>query len=133
MLAGLNNQGGGGATCEAYWREMPSAFKCLVVSTLVLGLFGIFSNLFIFIFADIVIYTVNKFQIWRVLTSFLVDRSIISVIFNLYIINMSFPVIVCSRPRRKKCTLPPTLSSKSSFKLSSAILSLSCWVRFLPS
>jgi hypothetical protein len=99
---------------------MPSAFKFLAVTTLVLGIFGVFSNLFVYIFADVVMWTVNKFQIWRLLTSFLVDRSIISVIFNLYILNMSFPLIVLHSSPRKKCTQPLTPSSKSWCKPSSA-------------
>ncbi len=96
MLGGLNNnnQNGQGATCESYWRAMPVSYKGLILACLALGLLSIFIGIFAYIFANVVAWTLYKFQIWRLLTSFLVDNSIISVIFKLYMLNFSLPNIV---------------------------------------
>lgn len=86
---------------------MKLAYKCLVISGLVIGLFSVFTGLFAYIFANLILFTVNKFQIWRLFTSFLVDQSIINVIFNLYIMSMCVPIIVSLPLSRNKCTPPP--------------------------
>ena len=121
MLAGVNNGGNAGATCEAYWREMPTGFKFLCVSTLILGVLGMITSLFTYMFVNLVVWTVNSFQIWRLLTSFLVDNSIINVIINLYILSMSLPLLVPSLIFRKKCIRQPICSFKSSSKHSSVM------------
>jgi membrane associated rhomboid family serine protease len=91
MFGGLEN----GTTYKRYWSELQIGFKYLVVATLAFGVVGIFTNLPAFLFSDVLVYTVNKFQIWRLVTSFLVDMSIINVIFNLYMLSMSLPEVVC--------------------------------------
>lgn len=87
-------QNSSGMTCENYWKELTIVFKYLIITTLSIGILGIFTNIFTYMFANIIVLTVNRFQLWRLLTSFLVDRSIINIFFNLYILSMYIPQLV---------------------------------------
>ena len=109
---------------------MKIAYKALVISGLIIGLFSVFTGLFAYIFANMIPFTVNKFQIWRLFTSFLVDQSIINVIFNLYIMSMCVPIIVSFPLSRNKCTPPRILSWRFSFKPCYATLCLSHTERY---
>ncbi|XP_031505717.1 protein BONZAI 1 [Nymphaea colorata] len=81
-------------TFEGFWGQLTTGFKYLAVSTLAFAVVGIFTQLFTFAFANIVYYSFNKFQIWRLLTSFLVDASILNVLFNAYILSTLLPELL---------------------------------------
>lgn len=91
---GMLGQGGSGMTFEGFWRQLTAGFKYMIVATLACAVVGIFTQLLTFAFANIVYYSFNKFQIWRLVTSFLVDASIINVAFNVYILTTILPELV---------------------------------------
>ena len=80
-----------------WWKELQVGFKYLLITTIAIGLFYlIFGGLFFVTLANYMPFTVYMFQIWRLLTSFLVDVSIISVIFNLYLMYQTIiPFVRC--------------------------------------
>jgi hypothetical protein len=88
MLGGGQNAG---TSWERFWKELPYGFKHLMVLTLAIGVISIISNIFLFLLGNIYSLTISKFQLWRLFTSFLVDASIINVIFSLYLMNSSAP------------------------------------------
>lgn len=92
MFASANQNSGN--TCESYWKQLPSGFKYFGIIIAIFGLAGLFTPVFAQLFANYIFFTINKFQIWRLITSFLIDISIISVIFKLYMLSFSLPDIV---------------------------------------
>jgi hypothetical protein len=76
-------------------------FKILFVSSIVLCLLSyLLGNVFLY-FPNIVILTVEKFQVWRLFTSWMLPSvgsfAIINVLFNFYILYMYLPDIVSVR------------------------------------
>jgi hypothetical protein len=85
---------GGPLTFANFWLQLTTAFKCLAIATLALALLGLSTQLFTLALANILYQTFNKLHIWRLTTSFLVDQSIINVLFNLYLLNNLLPDLV---------------------------------------
>lgn len=88
MLGGGQNAG---TTFDRFWKELPYGFKHILILTIAIGVVSILSNLFLYLFGNIYVLTVSKLQLWRLFTSFLVDASIINVIFSLYLMSSSAP------------------------------------------
>jgi hypothetical protein len=91
MLGGGQNAG---TTWESFWKELPFGYKHILIVTLAIGVISVVSNIFLFLFGNLYYLTVSKLQLWRLFTSFLVDASIINVIFSLYLMYSSAPQIV---------------------------------------
>lgn len=88
MLGGAQNAG---TSWERFWKELPYGFKRILILTIAIGVVSIITNLFLYLFGNIYSFTVSKLQLWRLFTSFLVDASIINVIFSLYLMSSSAP------------------------------------------
>lgn len=102
MLGGLGSQQNK-TTCSTWWSELQVGFKYLLVTTLSIAIVSIFVRIFVYIFANVLAYTIYKFQVWRLITSFLVDQSFITVLFNVYLLSIYLPKIVTSNVFRKGC------------------------------
>ena len=83
-----------GRTWEQYWKNIQIGFKYLAVITLAIALINIFTNLLALLLLNNIVWTVNRFHLWRIFTSFLVDTNAINVIFNIYIISTCLPSVV---------------------------------------
>lgn len=85
MLGGGQNNNG--MDFGTWWRNLQIGFKYLLIITVGLQLLSLITNgLPLIIFANYMPYTIYMFQIWRLITSFLIDFSIIQVLVYLYIL-----------------------------------------------
>lgn len=95
------------------WEMLEMGFKILFVTEMILCLLSLFlPGLFIY-FPNIVIYTVEGFQLWRLFTSFLLPGiggafSFINVLFDFYILYMFMPDLVSYTLLRKNVSQPHT-------------------------
>jgi hypothetical protein len=126
------SQSATGMTCEGYWKQLTIAFKYLLVSTLGLAVLGLFTPKIAYLFANMIEQTVNHLQVWRLVTSFLANFSLITLLFDLLIMSSFLPDLVSKSLLRKGGTPQPTCSQKSSFRTSIAILPLSFLERRFP-
>ncbi len=99
MFGGVQS---GRVTCEDYWKQLTITFKYLLISTLVLAIFGLFTSKIVYFLANFIPATVNTFQLWRLLTSFLANPSLISLLFDLLILATLLPPLVIIPPLRKR-------------------------------
>lgn len=92
-------------------------FKTLFLSQIILCiLFYLFPDFFIQSFANIVILTVEKVQLWRLISSILLPGvsmyAFLNVLFQFYVMYMFLPDIVIMLPLRKKSSPLPLSFSK---------------------
>lgn len=119
-------------TCEGYWKQLTIAFKYLLISTLALAVVGLFTPNLVYLLANVMQQTVNHIQIWRLVTSFLANISLISLLFDLLIMSSFLPDLVIMPLLRKGGTPLLTCSPKSSFRTSTAMWYLSFSERRFP-
>lgn len=58
MFGGLGRQQNNGATCLAWWNDLQIGYKYLLIATMSIGILSIFINIFAFIFANAMVYTI---------------------------------------------------------------------------
>ena len=110
--------------CEDCWGQLVAGFKFFFVSSLLVTALGMllgFLPLLLICTFDKVVFGL---QLWRLLFSFWVNGTgimgILMVLINCYILYSCMPEVVNSPLSRKSASLPPTSSSTSSCRPSSA-------------
>lgn len=83
------------STC---WDLLETGFKFYFLLEIVLSLLSYFIQSMILYLPNILSFTVDRFQLWRLLTSFMLpgigDFAIINVLFDFYLLYMCMPDVV---------------------------------------
>lgn len=75
-------------------QNVPFLYKTIALTTIVSGLFSLFTGIFLTIFANYPYYTLFYFNVWRYFTSFLVTESLLGAVFSLLVLWFTLPLIV---------------------------------------
>ena len=93
------------------WDLLEFGFKFYFITSIVLCILTYLMGGVFYYFPIIVSEVVLKFQVWRLITSFMLPGmgsfAIINVLFDFYILYMFLPdIVICDRFRKKNCQLP---------------------------
>lgn len=80
---------------------IPFLYKLIALTTVVSGIFSLFTGLFLTLLANYPYYTLFYFNVWRYFTSFLVADSLLGAIFSLVVLWFTLPLIVIGYSFRK--------------------------------
>ena len=110
------------STC---WGQLQAGFKFFFLLDITLAILSLFLGGFFFGYCtNLVELTIGRFQIWRLVTSFMLpslgQMMIINVLFDMWILYQYMPDIVHVFKYRKKEIRLPTLSCRSFYKYSYA-------------
>lgn len=124
MFLGLTGERDRDQNITTCWGTLELGFKILFISELVLCLLGYILPGVFMLFPNIVVLTVEKIQLWRLISSFMMNGSsqfaILSVLFDFYILYMFLPDLVILPLLSKKNYPQPISCWKSSCRSSSA-------------
>ena len=97
MFLGLGNERDRNQSFGTCWVLLEVGYKFILITYLTFSVLSLFLGGFLaYYFANLVELTIGKFQIWRLITSFMFPGSIISGFFDMWILYQFMPDMVNS-------------------------------------
>ena len=94
MFLGLGGDRDRNQNASTCWANLEFGFKYFFVTEMIFGLLVMLMPALSLYFSNIPYVTIFYFQIWRLITSFMVPQGIIGVLFQMWILYQFMPEIV---------------------------------------